>query len=98
MTGDGEVLYSTSQLAAAAGYSVQQIRDLERLGVIPAARRKSNGYRAFEPVHLQALAVYRSLAVAIGPVPARDRKSTRLNSSHVANSYAAFCMKKTNTD
>src|SRR5690625_1160156 len=27
-------------------------------------------------------------------VPNRDRKSTRLNSSHVANSYAVFCMKK----
>src|SRR5207253_238057 len=25
---------------------------------------------------------------------ARDRKSTRLNSSHVANSYAVFCLKK----
>src|SRR5437868_7545248 len=24
----------------------------------------------------------------------RDRKSTRLNSSHVSNSYADFCMKK----
>src|SRR5690625_5792004 len=24
-----------------------------------------------------------------------DRKSTRLNSSHVANSYAVFCLKKT---
>src|SRR5690625_5697792 len=26
----------------------------------------------------------------------RDRKSTRLNSSHVANSYAVFCLKKNN--
>src|SRR5215510_3996731 len=26
-----------------------------------------------------------------------DRKSTRLNSSHVAISYAAFCLKKKNT-
>src|SRR5690625_6897154 len=26
--------------------------------------------------------------------PARDRKSTRLNSSHVATSYAVFCLKK----
>src|SRR5437870_6283141 len=26
--------------------------------------------------------------------PARDRKSTRLNSSHVAISYAVFCLKK----
>src|SRR6266511_5533639 len=29
-------------------------------------------------------------------VAARDRKSTRLNSSHVKNSYAAFCLKKKN--
>src|SRR5439155_12118240 len=27
-------------------------------------------------------------------VPAADRKSTRLNSSHVAISYAVFCLKK----
>src|SRR5690625_6476403 len=28
------------------------------------------------------------------PVALRDRKSTRLNSSHVAISYAVFCLKK----
>src|SRR5690606_39655902 len=27
-----------------------------------------------------------------------DRKSTRLNSSHVKTSYAVFCLKKKNTD
>src|SRR5699024_11663160 len=27
----------------------------------------------------------------------RDRKSTRLNSSHVSSSYAVFCLKKTRT-
>src|SRR5690625_6680630 len=27
----------------------------------------------------------------------RDRKSTRLNSSHVASSYAVFCLKKKKT-
>src|SRR5437870_9689051 len=27
---------------------------------------------------------------------AKDRKSTRLNSSHVASSYAVFCLKKKN--
>src|SRR5690349_21076771 len=27
-----------------------------------------------------------------------DRKSTRLNSSHVENSYAVFCLKKKNID
>src|SRR5690625_5310896 len=29
-----------------------------------------------------------------GFVPMKDRKSTRLNSSHVAISYAVFCLKK----
>src|SRR6266496_4497372 len=28
------------------------------------------------------------------PLPRRDRKSTRLNSSHVEISYAVFCLKK----
>src|SRR5207249_10006191 len=31
-----------------------------------------------------------------GVVPQRDRKSTRLNSSHVSISYAVFCLKKKN--
>src|SRR3989442_6245129 len=30
------------------------------------------------------------------PRPRRDRKSTRLNSSHVRISYAVFCLKKKN--
>src|SRR5207253_3599465 len=30
------------------------------------------------------------------PPPAQDRKSTRLNSSHVAISYAVFCLKRKN--
>src|SRR5437870_7271892 len=30
--------------------------------------------------------------------PSRDRKSTRLNSSHVAISYAVFCLKKKTGD
>src|SRR5256885_3947614 len=30
--------------------------------------------------------------------PKRDRKSTRLNSSHLVISYAVFCLKKTKTE
>src|SRR2546427_3094749 len=33
-----------------------------------------------------------------GDVPAPDRKSTRLNSSHSQISYAVFCLKKKNKD
>src|SRR5690606_40061646 len=32
------------------------------------------------------------------PAATEDRKSTRLNSSHVKNSYAVFCLKKKNKD
>src|SRR2546430_13606441 len=36
--------------------------------------------------------------VAVQAPPARDRKSTRLNSSHSQISYAVFCLKKKKND
>src|SRR5207249_7515050 len=36
----------------------------------------------------------RELPASRGPRTRRDRKSTRLNSSHVSTSYAVFCLKK----
>src|SRR5690606_40914662 len=50
--------------------------------------------RAWFADHLAALRA--SPAAAAGPAPggAGDRKSTRLNSSHVKISYAVFCLKK----
>src|SRR5439155_6914519 len=33
-------------------------------------------------------------SIAVQAMPGLDRKSTRLNSSHVAISYAVFCLKK----
>ena len=62
----------TADVARASGYSVQQVRDLERLGVIPPATRGVNGYRSYAPLHVRALAAYRGLAAAIGPVDARS--------------------------
>ncbi|BDH13014.1 MerR family transcriptional regulator [Streptomyces hygroscopicus] len=62
----------TVDVARASGYSVQQVRDLERLGVIPAAARSGNGYRSYTPLHLHALRAYRGLAGAVGPVAARQ--------------------------
>src|SRR5215510_16040054 len=44
---------------------------------------------------LRPLAHLDPAAATASPVgPRRDRKSTRLNSSHVAISYAVFCLKK----
>ncbi|PUB28669.1 DNA-binding transcriptional MerR regulator [Promicromonospora sp. AC04] len=61
----------TADVARESGYSVQQVRDLERLGVIPPAVRAANGYRTYGPAHVRALRAYRGLAVAAGPVEAR---------------------------
>lgn len=62
---------STSAVARAAGCSVQQVRDLEQLGVIAAATRADNGYRQFDASHVRDLLAYRELAHAVGPVAAR---------------------------
>ncbi|SIN83716.1 MerR family transcriptional regulator [Agromyces cerinus] len=62
----------TIDVARASGYSVQQVRDLERFGVIPPAVRSANGYRSYGPIHVAALRGYRALAGAAGPVSARS--------------------------
>src|SRR3712207_9317418 len=51
------------------------------------------------PAHADARPCGMDLAAIIGGCPdrvkaARDRKSTRLNSSHANISYAVFCLKK----
>lgn len=54
-----------------SSYSPQQVRNLERLGVLPPAVREPNGYRAYTAAHVRALRAYRALASAAGPVEAR---------------------------
>lgn len=66
-----QAVLRTAQVSGASGYSAQQVRDLERLGVIPPASRSANGYRSYAAVHVHALRAYRALAAAIGPVEAR---------------------------
>lgn len=91
---DGQNGYSTASLARAAGYSAQQVRQLERLGIIPPATRRANGYRRFGTQHVAALRAYRNLAAAVGPVEARsalrdaltlpyDEAITRISALHV---------------
>src|SRR5207249_9045339 len=45
-------------------------------------------------VYSQSGAFYRSSKQACELIIEEDRKSTRLNSSHVSISYAVFCLKK----
>src|SRR5258707_11949777 len=54
-----------------------------RMGPPPRARRRGDANRS-RPASLRSL----------GRAAGRDRKSTRLNSSHANISYAVFCLKK----
>ncbi|MFD7226510.1 MerR family transcriptional regulator [Streptomyces sp. NPDC059892] len=79
----------TVDVARESGYSVQQVRDLERLGVIPPAARSGNGYRAYTPLHVHALRAYRGLAGAVGPVAARQTLA-ELRTKPIAEAAAAI--------
>src|SRR5438874_6605140 len=50
------------------------------------------GGQEFRVVHADPPEVWTAVSIAV--CAARDRKSTRLNSSHVEISYAVFCLKK----
>jgi DNA-binding transcriptional MerR regulator len=50
---------------------VQQVRNLERDGVLPVVARTPSGYRRYSAVHVQAALAYRSLAFGAGPVAAK---------------------------
>src|SRR5438874_12312533 len=55
---------------------------------------RSGAGRALRRVTRVGTRVYRGARGAARGGPVRDRKSTRLNSSHVEISYAVFCLKK----
>ncbi|WP_066948612.1 MerR family transcriptional regulator [Streptomyces lushanensis] len=61
----------TVDVARGAGCSVQQVRNLERDGVLPPATRTAAGYRIYGEVHLRSALAYRTLAAGIGPVEAK---------------------------
>ncbi|WP_326829787.1 MerR family transcriptional regulator [Streptosporangium sp. NBC_01810] len=61
----------TVDVARRAGYSVQQVRNLERDGVLPPATRTATGYRIYGEIHLQSALAYRALAAGAGPIEAK---------------------------
>src|SRR5690625_5171715 len=52
------------------------------------------GYRDVPQLIWHGLPLYQAFLFSKGHFHGKDRKSTRLNSSHVASSYAVFCCKK----
>src|SRR3989442_10351309 len=74
---------------------------LRRDGVLRRGReergmttRDSFGSRSTFKVGRRTFEIFRLAALEQRGLPVRDRKSTRLNSSHVRISYAVFCLKK----
>jgi DNA-binding transcriptional MerR regulator len=53
-------------LAREAGISVQQVRNYEQAGLLPAAARSAAGYREFDESHRRALVSARALVKAYG--------------------------------
>src|SRR5690554_4351268 len=62
-----------------------------RHDLVPQLVNSVKGYMEHEAGTLKAITEARQAAVSASSV---DRKSTRLNSSHVRISYAVFCLKK----
>src|SRR5690625_6547791 len=61
----------------------------------PTGNRRPTKIRMIAPVRMATVTVMMVHEYQLGlSATEQDRKSTRLNSSHVATSYAAFCLKK----
>ncbi|GGL32107.1 MerR family transcriptional regulator [Nocardia jinanensis] len=61
----------TADIARGTGYSVQQVRNLERDGILPPVPRTPSGYRVYGVAHLWSVRAYRALAAGTGPVEAK---------------------------
>lgn len=59
--------FRTGDVARRSGYSAEQVRKLERSGVLPAAHRTPSGYRVYGRQHLDCALAYRDLAAGTSP-------------------------------
>src|SRR5690554_7338179 len=87
------------------GAKIQALREEKQIGLSDLAGKVHLNQEQLERIESGAMApslgvltkLARALGVRLGTFlddHPRDRKSTRLNSSHVRISYAVFCLKK----
>src|SRR5690242_21194901 len=86
--------YTTLFRSQRAPYKKQGVRRYDAFG---------RGFLDLQPRFLWQAERGQGVSVAAGSArcrrePAADRKSTRLNSSHMSISYAVFCLKKKKTN
>src|SRR5690625_5450766 len=92
-----QAINANDSLRAAYGQVFDNIADVQRSAVFLASRGRA--FTAFGSVVDSQILTRAFYGYMFGLMRQRDRKSTRLNSSHVAISYAVFCLnKKTITD
>src|SRR6267378_7652316 len=64
------------------------------IGILRSAKCSNGHSRISRQAASEMLCAVSPTSLRFYPVTFRDRKSTRLNSSHVEISYAVFCLKK----
>src|SRR2546426_6777912 len=72
---------------------LEAVRQAERAGAGPEDLGQAAGRALGTRVEYIMAPALLASSIPGGPIP-RDRKSTRLNSSHLVISYAVFCLKK----
>src|SRR5438132_10988756 len=91
--GLGEAVSGLATTQAAAGHPTTVVMPLYQLvhETTPSLERTASALTVTLGGHTERAWLYRT-------PPGRDRKSTRLNSSHTVISYAVFCLKKKKQD
>ncbi len=87
----------TKDLADAVGVSVQQVRNYEASGFIPAVERSPSGYRLYGPQHLAALITARQLVGCYG-VPAAQAMMAAVHQGRLAAALATIDQQHTALD
>src|SRR6266480_4424832 len=81
-----------SRLAAPLGDDLASAFAFEELRLTIGRRQRDHAHKARQPRPRHTVQPAQQLRGAL--LLGRDRKSTRLNSSHMSISYAVFCLKK----
>src|SRR5699024_12597680 len=90
-----EIYNEANGIAVANVYSVRELTETERENIANSLKQQLKK----KEVKLNNIidpSVLGGLKIRVGNTIYEDRKSTRLNSSHVSISYAVFCLKKKN--
>src|SRR2546430_5540423 len=84
------------QTCALPIYAMSGLTSQPNLGSLVEALRHGPRDPGIDPAKLRLLSSYWEQVRRLYAAFERDRKSTRLNSSHSQKSYAGFCLKKKN--